>query len=130
MELNSRKFSRFLAQNDAFVAVGRSFARVGKVKNISKEGLAFEYVSDNSNLEKDASQLDVFLSEHGFHLSDIPCKIIYDVPVSNPYVYKTFNQTFITKRCGVQFVNIPKHKKSQLDFFLKNHTTGLASTQA
>ncbi len=124
MELNNRKFSRFLAQNDAFVAVGHSFARVGKVKNISRGGLAFEYVSDNS-LEENASQLDVFLSEHGFHLSDIPCKVVYDIPVGNPYVYKTFKQTFTTKCCGVQFVDIPKHKKSLLDFFLKNHTTGL-----
>ncbi|MCP4111686.1 MAG: PilZ domain-containing protein [Desulfobacteraceae bacterium] len=125
MGLDKRKFSRFLAQHNAFVALGHSFARVGKVKNISRGGLTFEYVSDN-NSEGDASQLYVFLSEHGFHLSDIPCKIVYDIPVGSPYVYKTFNQTFITKRCGVVFGNIPNHKKSQLDFFLKNHTTGLA----
>lgn len=125
MGLDKRKYSRFLAQEDAFVALGHSFARVGKVKNISRGGLAFEYVSDK-DLNEDASQLDVFLSEHGFHLSDMPCVIVYDIPVSKPYEYHTFNQIFTTKRCGVKFGELSKHKRAQLDFFLKNHTRGLS----
>jgi hypothetical protein len=40
MNIDKRKYNRFLAQKDAFAAFG--FSTVGKVKDISMGGLAFQ----------------------------------------------------------------------------------------
>ncbi len=117
-----RKYSRFLAQDDAFAMLEN---RVVKVRNISKGGLSFEYLSDNGGKEA-AFKLDIFLSENGFHISDLPCRTVYNISVSKPYIYQTFSQTFTARQCGVEFVELCEEKISQLNFFLKNCTLGLA----
>lgn len=43
MNIDKRKYIRFLAQDDAFAALG--FSIVGKVKDISMGGLAFGYIN-------------------------------------------------------------------------------------
>ncbi len=114
-EKEMRKYSRLSAQDDAFVALGN---RIAKITNISRGGLSFEYLSDNGRKEQ-ASELDIFLSENGFHMSDMPCKIVYDISVSKPYVYRSFSQTFITRQCGVKFGQLSKEKAARLNYFLK-----------
>ena len=129
MNIDKRKYNRFLAQDDAFAALG--FRTVGKVKDISMGGLAFGYIDLSENLDQASSHRDafeplpltVFLSKNGFHLSDVPCKIIYDInaPVSDS------SQKFITslkhRLCGVKFGTLSKDITAKLELFLKNHTT-------
>ncbi len=119
-----RKHSRFSAQEDAFIILGN---KVAKIMNISRGGLAFEYLSENDKNEED-SQLDIFLSENGYHISGIPCKVVYDKPVSRPYIYQTFSQAFTARQCGVQFGKLSRKKSVQLYSFLKNHTAELEKT--
>jgi hypothetical protein len=42
MRSERRKYVRFKAQENAFAALGTNFSRVGKLKEISIGGLAFE----------------------------------------------------------------------------------------
>ncbi len=116
-----RKHSRFSAQDDAFIMLGN---RVAKITDISMGGLAFEYLSDDDENKED-SQLDIFMSENEVHISDIPCRVVYDMPVTRPYIYQIFSQTFTAKKCGVEFGILSQEKSVQLYSFLKNHTAEL-----
>ena len=55
MIIEQRKYARFLSLSQAFAALGSTYTRVGKVKNISLGGLAFEYITGeetNSNFSQ------------------------------------------------------------------------------
>jgi len=130
MNIDKRKYNRFLAQKDAFAAFG--FSTVGKVKDISMGGLAFEYLDFSENSDQVSSPKDtfeplpvsIFLSKNDFHLPNVPCKIVYDInaPVSDS------SQRFITslnyRLCGVKFGTLSEDIMAKLEFFLKNHATG------
>jgi len=68
--------------------------------------------------------MDIFLCEDGgFHLSKILCKIINDYKVDD---YQTLIHRIETRRCGVEFRGLTEWQVAELEFFLKNHTTGTA----
>jgi len=124
--MEKRRHIRLLAQDNAFAALGSRFTRVGRVKNISSGGLAFEYIT-NGETDEDTSQLDVFVSGKDFHLPKVPCKVIYDIPVQRSDVNRIFFQPFVTKQCGVEFKELAEEKSAQLRHFLETHTAGVAS---
>ena len=126
MEIERRRHVRLLPQDDAFAALGSRFSRVGKLKNISIKGLAFEYITDGESGQEDC-QLNIFVSGNGFHLPKVPCEVVYDIPVRNPKASRIFYQPFITKQCGVQFGALTEDKMAQLNRFLATYTTGVAT---
>ena len=44
-----RKHARFFSPENAFAALGRNYTKVGKIKNISLGGLAFEYIAGEAS---------------------------------------------------------------------------------
>ncbi|HID29613.1 MAG TPA: PilZ domain-containing protein [Desulfobacterales bacterium] len=118
-----RKSGRFLAQDRAFAVLRPDFARLGKIKDISEGGLSFEYIAHQEE-EQDASELDIFLSEGSFHLSKMPCSIIYDIRMREGH--QTSAARIQRRRCGLHFGRLTQEQARQLDFFLKNHTRGSA----
>ena len=125
MEFKSRKYDRFITCENAFAALGRNYSKIGKIKDISLGGLAFEYIAaEVENLT--ISDVDVFLSNSIFHLYNLPCRVIYDIKIHSPYVEDKFRQMLLTKRCGIKFQKLNKDAELQLKFFLQAHTAGLA----
>ena len=124
MDAERRKYTRFLAQKDAFAALRMEFTKVGVIKDISIKGLAFSYLIETFKDTKDFDSLrvDIFLSGNDFYLSNIPCKIVYDIP-SNGYQK---SNDFLMFRCGLQFETLKKNQLGQLEFFINNHTTGIS----
>ena len=126
MEFKSRKYDRFIACENVFAALGRNYSKIGKIKDLSLGGLAFEYITaEDENLT--ISDVDVFLSNSIFHLYNLPCRVIYDIEIHSPYVKNKFRQMLITKRCGIEFQRLTKNTELQLNFFLQVHTVGLGS---
>jgi hypothetical protein len=123
--MEKRRQIRFLAKENAFAALGAKFTKVGRVKNISTGGLAFEYITDGDG-EDNASQLDLFVSGEEFHLPKIPCRVIYDIPARRSNGNRIFFQPFLTKQCGVKFETLTEEKKAKLDLFIEMHTIGVA----
>jgi hypothetical protein len=123
--MEQRRHTRFLVEDNAFAALGVRFAKVGRLKNISIGGLAFEYITDGES-DDDTSQLDVFVSGNDFHLPKVPCEVVYDLPVRRSDVNRIFFQPFLTRQCGVRFEALPRDKMVQLRLFLETHTTGVA----
>ena len=123
MDSEKRKYVRFLAQETAFAALRSGFKKVGKVHDISIKGLAFSYLDKaEEHLSKsNSSQVDIFISGNNFHLANVPCKVVYDTETS---VFNSID-TIRTSRCGLQFGELPGNQAEQLEFFIKNHTTGV-----
>ncbi len=120
MKPNKREYFRFLVNINAFVAFGRKLIKFGRLKDISVDGLAFEYAS-NDDLDSEDSQLDIFLPGDLFHISKIPCKVIYDKEVDESDT-KWAYEDVMTKRCGVMFGTLTSGEMSQLEFFLEKYT--------
>ena len=123
MASERRKFRRFLVQDKAFAVLRPHFNKLGTIKDIGRGGLAFEYIAYEGP-DRDSSYIDIFLTGDRFYLSKILSKIIYDIKIVDR------NQTpidlFATRRCGLQFGELTPDQAAQLDFFIKNHTTGTA----
>lgn len=136
--MNRRKYARLLAQADAFAAVrpistevGKT--RVGEIKNISPGGLAFQYLSDEEEYlsdeewDQEPSQVDIFISsEHRFHLSSVPCSVVYRIPEPRHAEHRVFFSRFGSRQCGIQFEQLTEDKMKQLNLFLETHTRGAA----
>ena len=120
IEMERRKFTRFEVQDDAFAAIRGYFTKVGKIYDISLNGMAFRYLEKNTTEEK-FSQVDIFLTNNGFHLIGVPCTIIYDVKDSTYFK----NNELIPNRCGIKFRSLNEEQQKSLDFFINNYTTGV-----
>ena len=125
MAIEQRKSPRFSVQEKTFAALGSEYETVGKVNDISINGLSLSYLSESikTSSDRDFSQVYIFLSGNSFHLSKVPCKIVYDIqhPESN-------NNSIMMYRCGLHFGKLSKSQSELLELFLKNYTTGLLSS--
>lgn len=117
MTEEKRRYIRFITKKQTFAALRSGFEKVGRVLDISINGLSFSYIIEDAPMEK-AFQVDIFQSENGFYLSNIPCSVIYDIPNINPK-YDLFLQN---RRCGLCFGKLSKKLEDELLNFLKNYT--------
>jgi hypothetical protein len=92
---------------------------MGKVKDISMGGMAYEYIL-NETKNKGYAEIDIFLSGDSLYLPKILSKIIYDTKIVAKF------QQFETRLCGVQFRNLTKEQTANLDILLNKHTNGTA----
>jgi hypothetical protein len=116
--IEKRKYARALPQGNAFAALGRRYTKVGRIKDISLGGLAFEYISE-SETDRDSSRIDIFIVGDVFHLYNIPCEVVYDVQLPVPIEkYESINISS-TKRCGVKFGVLTDDDLAQIKHFLK-----------
>ncbi|MBU1163311.1 MAG: hypothetical protein KKA75_04085, partial [Proteobacteria bacterium] len=103
--------------------------------DISMGGLAFEYLNISENSDQLSSHKDnveplpvsIFLSNNNFHLSEVPCKIIYDINAPLSDKHQEFIISLKHRLCGVKFGSLSENMKEKLEFFLKSHTTELSS---
>jgi len=123
METDKRKDERFLVGEEVIVALRNRFSRVGRVKDISMGGLSFEHIYDEDP-EGDPSQREVSLWVDNYSMVNIPCRVVYDIPISDPPEYDYLSIHFKTRRCGVQFGKLTENQEAQLNSFLKTHAKG------
>ena len=123
MTIERRKYVRFLAKDNSFAALRNGFNKVGKIDDISINGLGFSFLSENTQVDSTDhhSQVDIFISENGFHLSNVPCRIVYETPDSIPDEGFSVRMT----RCGLQFGDLTRSQMEQLELFIENYTAGI-----
>jgi hypothetical protein len=121
METERRKFTRFVVPENVYAALGPSFSKVGRIKNISISGLVIEYLTDDDSVAGN-SRVDIFIRGEKFYLSKLPCKIVYDVPIEPSASSQVSG--LIRKRCGVQFNRLTSRLRKRLEGFLKVGTIG------
>ncbi len=122
MNTERRQFRRFLADDRTFACLRPHFTKLGKIKDISRGGLAFEYLY-NKGCKEDPSEMDIFLSGDRFYLPKMPCRVVYDFQIGEDLIYMS---TFQDRRCGVQFGELTRKQERKLKLFFNNHLTGAA----
>jgi PilZ domain len=122
MTIERRKHTRFLTKDNSFAAIRNDVMKVGKINDISISGLGFSFLSECTQVDSadHHTHVDIFCSKNGFHLSKVPCRIVYDIPDASP------DKGFLVRmsRCGLQFGEITRSQSEQMKLFMENYTTG------
>jgi hypothetical protein len=119
--IEHRRYTRLSPPANTFAALGSKYVKVGKVKDISLGGLSFEYICGEGT-NQNSSQVDIFVVGNVFHLYNVPCKMIYDVQIHVPHVNNNFVKILTTKRCGLQFKELPEDNLVQLKLLIESYT--------
>jgi len=118
-KIERREHKRFLVQEGAYALLKNNSSKLGQIKNISRGGLAFSYIVDEEQMH-DSFKVDIFISNLGYCLKDIPSKKISDFHVDNKLPFSTFS----IRQVGIQFNELNHSQLSQLDNLMRDHTTG------
>ncbi len=122
MNAERREKARYRPQKLTFIAIKPQFVKLGKILDISEGGLCFQYlVKDDQIGDAPALEADIFMSENGYYLPDVSCKMVWDTPIQQDM---TFPSGFQSRRCGLQFGRLTKDQKGKLERFLKECTAG------
>ena len=127
MKSERRKYTRFLAEEYAYAALGANFTKVGKLKDISINGLSFEYIACIENCVQDSSKVAIFHAQNDFHLPNIACRLICSSAISAGDEESPFARQYIIHRCAIQFGDISAKQRKQLEFFINHYTCGTAT---
>jgi hypothetical protein len=112
-----RTHHRYPPVETAYAALGAEYSRVGKIRDFSLGGLAFEYLN-NKTPNGGKVTVDVFLVDDSFHIHNLPCRIIYDVP---SYGEDSENALFRSRVCGVSFNSRSLLHEQQINTFFRQY---------
>jgi hypothetical protein len=122
MNPERRKTVRFLPQAETYVVLRPDFTKLGRLLDISRGGLSFQYISSEAE-SRGPTQLDLFTGNNGFYLPTLRCKVIYDIPLSEQ---ETSATPLERRRCGLEFGETTEAQAAQLNLYLANHVAGEA----
>ncbi len=117
MTIERRKYIRFLTEKQNFAALRSGFDKVGRVLDISINGLAFTYILEEA-IMVEPFQVDIFQSENGLYLSNIPCRVVYDMPITK----KQYDSFIQPRRCGLCFGRLSEKKYDNLVKYMRQAT--------
>ena len=120
MEREQRKCKRLTVKDNVFAALRGGFKKVGKIDDISLNGLGFSYLKKTGDPGPHVHeyQVDIFLLQNGFHLFNIPCRTAYEktgVTIVEGFPVKLF-------RCGLHFGKLSDIQLSLLNFIITKFT--------
>lgn len=116
-EGENRRHARITVSEGAFVALYSGQTVVGRVKDISLGGLAFEYIKDAYLPLTAAGKIDLFSSEQDFRLSDFPGNVVYECPVKKDPLFAPFSSIDMCK-CGIRFKKLREDQLQDLVQFI------------
>jgi len=114
-----REQKRFKVKGGIFAVLGPDNYILGQIKNISKSGLAFEYV-DTGAQSKGSTEIEIFSKIHDFYLKKLPIRIVenYEVDSTVPL------SSLPIRQLNINFGKISHSQMSLLDHILENYTQG------
>ena len=122
---DQREYHRFQVRIGVGAALNEK--KVGAITNISRGGLALNYIDlngENKNVRQGPSELSI-VQDDGFSLTNVPCQIIGvdKNPSQTPSGSLSINQ------CHIQFGRLTAEQKSQLEDLLNYFTDKLITSQ-
>jgi c-di-GMP-binding flagellar brake protein YcgR len=120
-----RQYPRYIIPEVEFQVFTRAAEVLGKLEDISKDGLAFRFSSGPVDSPAYRTVNITATGPERFHLAEISCRQVYEVSVL------TEDQSFSgtsTRRCGVQFTDLNIVQEQQLDFLLDHFGFTLCDT--
>ena len=113
-----RKNPRFKLSNNLYAALQEDVYKVGKIQDINANGLSFTYAGSKAQVGDDL-KVDLFQIETDYHISDLPCKVVYVLPAQK----RRKNIATAQYYCGLNFNPLKKRQKEDLDQIIKISTT-------
>jgi hypothetical protein len=101
----------------AFAVIKSKPIKMGQITNISKDGLAFHYI-DRQNGSNSLFKMDILFAGEAFYLDRLLFKPVFDILVETEIPLNSFT----IRKCGVQFGELDHRQRSQLEYFICNHT--------
>jgi hypothetical protein len=120
-----RKHGRFEAPSGVLVGVGPDFEKIGRLKDLDMEGLAFRYFGDVGTLA--GSYVELFMTSGDFYLGKLPIETVADLEVVGkmiPDPEKLFGGSKRLRQCSVKFKRLTPEQKDRLQAFINSHTAG------
>lgn len=111
-----RKHKRFDVKDGAYSVLGYQPTVMGQIINISMDGLAVTYKGKRL---KESNEVDLFISDAGFYIDQIPVKTISDHKLVGKFL---FSSKTVWQR-SLQFGDLTDDQKSQLKQFLQHYTS-------
>jgi hypothetical protein len=115
-----RKFRRMVVEALAFAILRPRFKKLIRIINMSRNGLACEYLVHKKMSKAYAEpKVDVLLFKDKFHRAAIPCKVVYEIKMfRNEY---GVNNGMEKRRCGLQFNEPSDEQREQIELFMKDY---------
>jgi hypothetical protein len=117
MILEKRAHVRYTPVEPAYAALGKEFSKTGRIRDISRGGLCFEYIVGAARSDDDSS-LAVFVIDDSFHIHNLPCRVVYDH--SRSEVSRRSAGAMEERVCGVQFLMPSREQEQQIAQFLSS----------
>ncbi len=114
-----RRFTRHGVAGNIYVTFRPDFEMVGIVRNISQNGIGFEYTSSACLDDYAESRLDLFLNPLGFRLMGIRYKVVYDTVTEAENDLSCIR----TRRCGVELTGLSPDQSLQLCELIHCHAS-------
>ena len=120
--MERRKEPRFLIRDNAFAVDAYKPQRLGKIIDISRSGISFQYMEGADNFQP-STELHIFSSIHSIFLRDVPFEATSDLRISGHPASIIF-----MRRHGGRFPSLSDQQQAQLDKFIDIHSVGVAGT--
>jgi len=101
----------------AFAVIKSKPIKMGQIIDISKDGLAFHYI-DRQGGSNNLFKMDILFAGDAFYLDRLLFKPVFDIAVETDIPLNSF----AIRKCGVQFGELNHRQRSQLEYFICNHT--------
>lgn len=105
----------------AFAVIKSKPIKMGQVINISNDGLAFHYI-DSKKGSNSLFKMDILFAKDAFYLDRILFKPVFDFEIKTDIPLNSF----AIRKCGVKFGELNQRQRSQLAYFIGNHTVDSA----
>ena len=113
-----REFVRYQIKPNTIFVYSADAPIQGWGKDICKEGMAFDYISDDGCETKPEIELILTGDAFIFYLSGLPCKTIYDIEVDKNVEFNKKRHGL--RRCGVKFETVDPSMQEKLTFLLNS----------
>ena len=105
----------------AFAVIKSKPIKMGQIINISEDGLAFHYI-DRQRGSNSLFKMDILFAKDAFYLDRLLFKPVFDIEIKTDI---PLNQ-FAIRKCGVKFGELNQRQRSQLEYYISNHTVSSA----
>lgn len=93
---------------------------IGQIIDISAGGCELKYIDNNGQLPSEGV-MDILANDAGFYLEEVPIAMAWQDRPENSAL-----STILIRKVGLKFATLTPIQKERIDFFIKNHSLGIA----
>jgi len=116
--VENRRFKRYRVKEGVYAVLRDNGTRkMGTMLDISRGGLSYQYVPENST-ENGTFQLDIFMAGEGFRAKALPFRQVTDLEIDQNIPFSSIP----VRRSGVEFGSLSDAQLAQVEAVITNDT--------